>query len=156
MVDKWKCGGRSEFLKLQNSEFFLDIPLNSLKRAAALVKPVSLTPEKIQKILLGQAYHRGFWDIELWKKNTLPTMTFCTWVLLSLLIVLGLLMHPGCLGWLPGVFLPGWEHHVTSLPLYPCLAAPRSKLGELLPKNQTQPHRKMQSWAVNEKVNQRT
>lgn len=39
---------KSEILKLQNSKFLLDILLKGLKRATVGVKPVSLTPEKIQ------------------------------------------------------------------------------------------------------------
>lgn len=79
-------------------------------------------------------------------KRTFPMslIPFSKQVLLSLLLVLGLLIYSRCLGWLPVVVLPYWGtgHHMVSLllVLYPCMAAPRSKLGEWLLKNHTQPH----------------
>lgn len=114
-----------------------------LKLSASLLRK-----EKLQSFFSGKPIIMAS---EKWNfgKSTFPTslIPFCKQDLLSLLILLGLLIYPGCLDRIPVVLMSCWGHHMMSLmslllTLSPCMATPHSKLGKRFLKNQTQPHAK--------------
>lgn len=110
--------------------------LQWFKKATAMVKPISLTSEKTQTLVfvLWQAYDHVFWIIELWKRATLPSTPFCSRFCCHRWLCWVFWYTQACLG----CHLPCWGHHVVLLFL--SLATLCSKLGELLPKIQTQSH----------------
>lgn len=65
-----------------------------------MVKPISLTSEKIQTLvfLLWQAYGHGFWIVELWKRTTLPATPFCSRFCCHHWLCQGFWYTQGCLG----------------------------------------------------------
>lgn len=75
-----------------------------------------LRKEKLQSFFSGKpiimASEKGNFE-----KSTFPTslIPFCKQDLLSLLILLGLLIYPGCLDRIPVVLMSCWGHHMMSL-----------------------------------------